>query len=121
MVLLHTIMPLLKNEQLDMHPNMGCACVHYRTGTGTFSLLIPKALLYHLMHTGVVSAAGPTTATIPLEELYDLPGRDEGRGEGVYDLPSENGGVYSEVTRTEEPPPSPGEYAKFENPLYDTT
>ena len=57
-----------------------------------------------------VSGAGPTTTTIPLEEL---PGWDEGRRDGVYDLPSENGGVYGEVTKTEEPPPSPGEYARF--------
>ena len=71
--------------------------------------------------TATVSGAGPTTATIPLEELYDLPGRDEGRGDGVYDLPSESGGVYSKVTKTEEPSPSPGEYAKFDNPLYNTT
>ena len=67
-----------------------------------------------------VSGAGPTAATIPLEELYDFPGRDGGRGDGVYDLPSESGGVYSKVTKTEEPPPSPGEYARFDNPLYET-
>ena len=73
------------------------------------------------MYTGVDSGADPTPATIPLEELYDLPGRDEGRGDGVYDVPSESGGVYSKVRKTEEPSPSPGEYAKFDNPLYDTT
>ncbi|CAI8024215.1 hypothetical protein GBAR_LOCUS14080, partial [Geodia barretti] len=61
------------------------------------------------VYTGVASGADPTAATIPLEELYDLPGRDEGRGDGVYDLPSESGGVYSKVTKTEEPPPSPGD------------
>ena len=80
-----------------------------------------EGIITHTHTTATVSGAGPTTATRPLEELYDLPGRDKGRGDGVYDLPSKNGGVYSEVTRTEEPPPSPGEYAKFDNPLYDTT
>ena len=74
-------------------------------------------------HTAAVSGAGPTTTQKPLEELYEFPGQqDEGSGEAVYDLPSENGGVYSELTRSpEEPPASPsGEYAKFDNPLYDT-
>ncbi|CAI8055764.1 hypothetical protein GBAR_LOCUS30409 [Geodia barretti] len=55
------------------------------------------------VYTGVASGADPTAATISLEELYDLPGRDEGRGDGVYDVPSESGGVYSKVTKTEEP------------------
>ena len=107
-----------------MHPNMGNWNFH--------SLLISKGLsshmdtyyvtwIHNIMNTGVVSGADPTASTIPLEELYDFPGRDEGRRDGVYDVPSENGGVYSEVTKTEEPPPSPGEYAKFDNPLYDTT
>ena len=80
-----------------------------------------KTYITHTHTTATVSGGGPTTTTVPLEELYDLPGRDEGKGDGVYDLPSENGGVYSEVTKTEEPSPSSGEYAKFDNPLYDTT
>ena len=71
------------------------------------------------MHTAAVSGAGPTTTQKPLEELYEFPGQqDEGRGEAVYDLPSENGGVYSEL----EPPTSApsGEYTKFDNPLYES-
>ena len=69
----------------------------------------------------MVPGAAPTTTTArPLEELYELPGQEEGRGEAVYDIPSENGGVYSEVARAQDSPTSPGEYATFDNPLYET-
>ena len=69
----------------------------------------------HTYTTAVVSGAGPTTTS---KQLKEIPQQD--KGAAVYDVPSENQAVYSEVTRAQDSPTSPGEYATFDNPLYET-
>ena len=61
--------------------------------------------------------------TGPLEDLYEMPQKENGEEHALYDQPPENDAEYAEVSQkkvaTEPTATSPETYRKFDNPLYE--